>query len=481
MRAIILLTDGDYNWLGDFLGRGTGYYPPPPTGYTGSSPQNLEPEEYLYYPGLGGSLIPVAYFTATNSKLTVQFTDKSLGNPTSWNWSFGDGSLVNATMQNPVHTYASGTKNYQVSEKVTTSAGSNTATSNSNYVQVSGSSLTIAGSNVPSVPPYYTTAPDEQLTNQNLSVYAYNNGIRVYTIGYANSFDSQAVTDMNVLSNATGGFYAPAPTAAQLQTIYTQIAGNLQIAAGVNTQMTMNFQNVMLNNVSVPNANAFTYVAANPGSTDITWQNGVTNNTNQMAQWQTNKTLIFNIGTINLGQTWQAVFELNITQAGDFQLFGNQSGTITFNNGTSFLQLPGTSFTALANLTNDGATEQSILLSPIQAPQSEIVTDFIPLQWSTTMPATATAPDEERLYYSTSEQPASTCGNAPWVGPFDTQQGIPIGTLSTQNSSLDVRSLPPGTYYVCVDATAGNAYPATAETISGVTVKESGKTYIQLQ
>jgi PKD repeat protein len=35
--------------------------------------------------------------------LTVHFTDKSEGNPTGWQWDFGDGSY--STLQNPVYTY----------------------------------------------------------------------------------------------------------------------------------------------------------------------------------------------------------------------------------------------------------------------------------------------------------------------------------------------------------------------------------------
>ncbi len=54
---------------------------------------------------------PQADFTADKTKsyeplfghLTVQFTDNSTGNPTSWLWDFGDGST--STEQNPVHTY----------------------------------------------------------------------------------------------------------------------------------------------------------------------------------------------------------------------------------------------------------------------------------------------------------------------------------------------------------------------------------------
>jgi len=82
---------------------------------------------------------PVANFTVDitsgNAPLKVIFTDSTINTPTSWSWSFGDGSSVNATKQNPVHTYGSkGT--YTVSLTATNSAGINTFT-RTNYINVS--------------------------------------------------------------------------------------------------------------------------------------------------------------------------------------------------------------------------------------------------------------------------------------------------------------------------------------------------------
>jgi PKD repeat protein len=65
---------------------------------------------------------PVSKFTFKANDLTVNFADASTGNPTSWSWSFGDGTQ--STQQNPVHTYAAA-GNYTVTLTVGNSAGTN--------------------------------------------------------------------------------------------------------------------------------------------------------------------------------------------------------------------------------------------------------------------------------------------------------------------------------------------------------------------
>ncbi len=83
-------------------------------------------------------LIPVANFsvdkTTGAAPLTVQFTDTSTNSPTSWSWSFGDGSAA-STLRNPSHTYASpGT--YTVSLTARNVAGANAVTK-TNLITVS--------------------------------------------------------------------------------------------------------------------------------------------------------------------------------------------------------------------------------------------------------------------------------------------------------------------------------------------------------
>jgi PKD repeat protein len=82
--------------------------------------------------------VPVAAFSGTpvsgTAPLKVTFTDTSTNTPTSWSWSFGDGSQVNATVRNPIHTYAAA-GNYTVSLTVTNAAGKS-STTKTNYINV---------------------------------------------------------------------------------------------------------------------------------------------------------------------------------------------------------------------------------------------------------------------------------------------------------------------------------------------------------
>jgi len=94
--------------------------------------------DYMYIEvGSASVSPPVAGFsgspTSGDAPLTVNFTDESTNNPTSWSWDFGDGAT--STSQNPSHEYTvAGT--YTVSLTVTNSAGSDTE-SKTDYITVS--------------------------------------------------------------------------------------------------------------------------------------------------------------------------------------------------------------------------------------------------------------------------------------------------------------------------------------------------------
>ncbi len=73
--------------------------------------------------------------TSGNSPLNIAFTDKSTGNPTTWNWNFGDGT-ANSTVKNPTHKYSTaGTYSVTLTVSNSTTGSSNTITK-TNYITV---------------------------------------------------------------------------------------------------------------------------------------------------------------------------------------------------------------------------------------------------------------------------------------------------------------------------------------------------------
>ncbi|MGZ4034780.1 MAG: PKD domain-containing protein, partial [Bacteroidia bacterium] len=114
----------------------------------------------VYNPGTAASMLRVAYygrgvwelpintsfppapdFTANSTTIcpgqTINFTDLSIGGPTSWSWSFPGGTPSTSTLQNPTITYpASGV--YSVTLTVSNINGSNSHTTTS-YINVTTS------------------------------------------------------------------------------------------------------------------------------------------------------------------------------------------------------------------------------------------------------------------------------------------------------------------------------------------------------
>ena len=98
---------------------------------------------------------PVASFTADMTSgmvpFTVRFNDTSSNTPSSWLWSFGDGS--SSTEKNPVYTYTN-TGNYTVSLKAANDGGNSSKTASNFITALSADSNT----------PVRTTAASEETT-----------------------------------------------------------------------------------------------------------------------------------------------------------------------------------------------------------------------------------------------------------------------------------------------------------------------------
>jgi PKD repeat protein len=127
----------------------------------------------------GGSGCQAAFTSQSNpsNSLSIQFTDQSSGNPTSWSWNFGDGST--SSVQNPQHIYAtSGT--YSVTLTISNANCQNSITQNVN-VNNSTTSYSITG---------YVLAGTNNLMDGKVSLF--------------DSSNFQLISQVNIDS---GGFY----------------------------------------------------------------------------------------------------------------------------------------------------------------------------------------------------------------------------------------------------------------------------------
>jgi len=215
--------------------------------------------------------------------------------------------------------------------------------------------------------PDYYIFTDLSTAEQNLSVYAMNNNITIYSIGYADTISDDGKDTLRILAESTGGKYYDG-NAANIEAIYTEIAGELKTAAGVNTTMNLVFGTVRVN--STPTSDVFEYEHRDPVSTRMIkyWTDNKTiiwgpECKNQGTDWQGDKILSFDVGDIYLDQTWETTFRLRVLKEGNIDIFGDGS-VIRFNGteGKSEVGLPHTFITARLNLTETDMSAAQIWL-----------------------------------------------------------------------------------------------------------------------
>jgi hypothetical protein len=228
-----------------------------------------------------------------------------------------------------------------------------------------------------------------QFSEQNMSVYAKINGIRIYSIAFGNQITSGGKTTLRVLAEGTvltdgthGKYYEASAT--DIADVYKAIAGELIENAGVNTTMTADFENVNVTGVTMPGDQVFNYVYHPTDSTKINWQNGTTTvpAIDQSADWAADNKLDFNIGTIKVGQFWNATFRLRVNQSGLIDVFGNHS-MVSFNGGTETLHLPQTFITVVPKLNVTVIGVKTITLTNLTVTEPGEIKALLPIMWNT--------------------------------------------------------------------------------------------------
>lgn len=300
----------------------------------------------------------------------------------------------------------------------------------------------------------YYIFSDLSNAEQNLSVYARNNNITIYSIGYANNISSDGKTALKKLAESTGGKYYDGD-AANIGEIYAAIAGELRTAAGVNTTMSLVFKNVEVNNVS-GYSDVFEYQPINGVSTRVTkyWQTNLTTvqdkdqtypySFDQTNDWADDE-ISFKVGDIYLNQVWETTFCLKITEEGNIDIFGPNS-TIRFNGteGKSELRLPRTLVTAVKDL-NVTALDQGVVNVTIVSATWDGVSFLVPT-WE--LGYSGNESIVQNVYYQYS--PDNLWWDGVW-NHFDTIRCGPAAVNGTYSSNLLVEGVN-GWYKVRVHA-----------------------------
>jgi len=321
----------------------------------------------------------------------------------------------------------------------------------------------------------YYFFPNLSSSEQNLSVYAGNNNIRIYCISFG---DLGVYTPpmMDILANSTDGFHEFASTDAALADIYRRIAGDLKTEAGVNTSMTLAFDTVEINNVTynTMSESVLEYVYLPGVSTTIeSWNDTATiipkYTVDDSADWADGHKLNFDVGTIQLGQTWETTFRLRVLKDGNINLFGPGS-EISFNNNTDMLILPDTYITAVANLTTNGTSFKNLEVSNLHPTNTGKITGLLSMEWHLNYTGNYTV--TENVAYQRKD------GGMEWITSDEIT--VPGPFNGTQTSRIVVQNLAPGEYMLRVSASSPDTSEAEVE-YRYVRIKLAGLNYIRIE
>jgi len=352
------------------------------------------------------------------------------------------------------------------------------------------------------------------VSNQNLALYAKSKGIKIYTIAYGNSLSSGGSTALSNLATSSGGKYYTA-SSANIASVYHQIAGELNEQAGGQTQLIADFSKITVDGNVVSGTGVDSYLAYNYNNAglvessstfvsktstnvpvDTTKNDYYTKVRDDRDNWTspklpglTAKKLQFDVGKIILNDVWETNIQFTLTGAGTIQIFGDNC-PVTFidmtdpnNPKSQTVTVPSKTWTTHQSKVNTPfGTAPALTVKVASIADGTTDPSLWTVTWKTTYDGASTV-REKLMYCSETEGTAPSCKN-PRSGWAVYPLSIPsMGKVTDREDTLivDTSSWTPGEKYTL---------SIWAETDDGQTnwddaahTKEDGskKAYIKLQ
>jgi protocatechuate 3,4-dioxygenase beta subunit len=295
--------------------------------------------------------------------------------------------------------------------------------------------------------PYWTEFPGLTDAQQNMSEYARENNIRIFTIGYSDSLTNDGQATLRDLAAGTNGRYYYALSRDDLDNFYGQIAGALKDTAGVNTTLSMDFLNVDVNGEVMGRSGVLEYMYIDGVSTRIKDPDGNVRTENSMEDWNRGRINV-TMDTIKVNQEWMVNLTMKVTLDGNVKLLGSNSKVFfeDVNGVKGECLLPDTYVTSIAEGREKGLSTPTLTLGDLTVTMAEDM-KTAHLAWSVSY--------ENGMHRYIEEVIDVAPGNTEYysqVGPTRVVTGYPISDLVTFSDAvdLDTSKRPPGAYRVKV-------------------------------
>ncbi len=332
---------------------------------------------------------------------------------------------------------------------------------------------------------YTWAAPDDPIAaTDSVVTYAANNGIRMYTVGLGAGANA---AELQAYATETGGKYYFAPSSSELTSIYQQIAGDLQETAGGSTQVTLDYGTVNINGALGNLLDYMDYVPvlslpSQSGDSTYVMKKNITKTGTENLIYQysrddtvnwTNKEMKFDVGEMKLNETWATSFRVNLTKAGQVELFGPTSPSqVCFTDastGTTTCQkFPPFSCPIQQSKTNIGFGGKNLSTGDMSITADPLNPKILKIAWNVTY-------DGEQAAQQTAQLETGTLPN---------KLGLRFNTkcVNVRNFvTVDTTGWAPGTYEFRILASADDSNTPPDLTYNWVIQPPTGGKYIKLE